>query len=92
MLIKRFQDDEDETPQRIKWTKAKRQEFVNKYSKFVPQQEEEKKKEYSAIYILNTIKEEELSDLQPEDIPDDEVSDVNENDFNIEDIPDGQTN
>ncbi len=36
--------------------------------------------------IVNNIKEEYFSDLNPEDIPDDEVSDVDESELDIEKI------
>lgn len=41
--------------------------------------------------IIANIKEEYLSDLNPEDIPDDEVSDVDESLLNLDSIPVTQT-
>jgi len=41
--------------------------------------------------VISNIKEEYFSDLNPEDVPDDEISDIDESTLDIDSIPTVQT-
>ena len=51
------------------------------------QQKEEEKKQETLADVLNSIHEEFFSELDPDDIPDSEVSDIDEEELNIEEVP-----
>ena len=102
MLIKRFQeDDEDEGGMGLsKHQKEIRAQMMTKFTAlYMKQQEEENVKstleggsklEETKVELLSdviaNIKEEYFSDLCPGDIPDDEVSDVDESEIDVDQI------
>ena len=101
MLIKRFQEDDEETSMGLsKHQKEIRAQMLTKFSAlFAKQQEAENLKstleggsnlEESKVELLSDVianlKEEYFSDLCPGDIPDDEVSDVDESEIDVDQI------
>jgi hypothetical protein len=101
MLIKRFQEDDEEGSAGLsKHQKEIRAQMLTKFSGLLMKQEEEEnlkstleggsKLEESKVELLSdviaNIKEEYFSDLCPGDIPDDEVSDVDESEIDVDQI------
>ena len=102
MLIKRFQEDDDSEASMglSKHQKEIRAQMLTKFSALYTKQQEEEnvkstleggsKLEESKVELLSdviaNIKEEYFSDLCPGDIPDDEVSDVDESEIDVDQI------
>lgn len=101
MLVKRFQEDDEEGSMGLsKHQKEIRAQMMTKFSAlYLKQQEEENVKstleggsklEEAKVELLSdviaNIKEEYFSDLCPGDIPDDEVSDVDESEIDVDQI------
>jgi hypothetical protein len=102
MLVKRYQEDEDEEGSMglSKHQKEIRAQMMTKFTAlYMRQQEEENVKstleggsklEEAKVELLSdviaNIKEEYFSDLCPGDIPDDEVSDVDESEIDVDQI------
>lgn len=101
MLIKRFQEDDEEASMGLsKHQKEIRAQMLTKFSALYTKQLEEdnvkstleggSKLEESKVELLSdviaNIKEEYFSDLCPGDIPDDEISDVDESEIDVDQI------
>ena len=107
MLLKRFEEDEERAHELTKRQKEMRAQLLEKYKQKRVEQEgspgtqsESDKKDpivdtqqlQSLKDVLDGLKDEYFSDLNIHDIGDDEVSDVNEDELNLDNATLGETN